>query len=507
MTDFTRPLTNQLCTDISRTFLAIGVRMSIGILLISMIVACTEDSASTEDDNTDATAGSSDVNSMMDNNPMMDNDPMNQMDQSMSTEPDMMIENDMMPTPMLPSFEGELVACEINESFQALEPILMGGRTHPTGRGEQGAAYDPCNQRIILFGGNDFQPEECADFGPKRFKGDTWMYSLEYDNWARLNVEEAPHERGRHSMVLDRSRKKIYLYGGRYRPENMSGSYRLFSDFWAFDINTDTWSKLETTGDEPGRRFNTVMVYDHINDQVIVFGGNTSNDALSLAPSNDMYILDLNTLVWREVDTDIKPPRSIYHSMTMHSSENQLLVFGGGDENAFLGPFYNTLWAFDLNTNTWDEIWTPTMSAGPDARINAAFVDDVENQRVILFAGHDDTQVGHRNDVWSFHMQQGWTLLQEGDSGRGEGCDSFCSCPPDFVEVDMSSPERRQYQSFIPVLGENRAILFGGKGDCGYLDDTWSFSFTDDQWTEVEPAGQGEACKRTGQEGCTDLCY
>ena len=71
----------------------------------------------------------------------------------------------------------------------------------------------------------------------------------------------------------------------------------------------------------------------------------------------------------------------------------------------------------------------------------------------------------------------------------------------------MNSPERRQYQTFVSILGEGRAILFGGKGDCGYLDDTWNFSFEDHQWTEIEPAGQGEACMRTGQEGCTDLCY
>ena len=71
----------------------------------------------------------------------------------------------------------------------------------------------------------------------------------------------------------------------------------------------------------------------------------------------------------------------------------------------------------------------------------------------------------------------------------------------------MNSPERRQYQTFVSILGEGRAILFGGKGDCGYLDDTWNFSFEDHQWTEIEPAGQGEACMRMGQEGCTDLCY
>jgi hypothetical protein len=71
----------------------------------------------------------------------------------------------------------------------------------------------------------------------------------------------------------------------------------------------------------------------------------------------------------------------------------------------------------------------------------------------------------------------------------------------------MASPERRQYHSFVEIEGEEHAILFGGKGDCGYLDDTWRLSLVDHSWAEIEPAGQGEACKRSGQEGCTDLCY
>ena len=59
--------------------------------------------------------------------------------------------------------------CRENENLARLLPVLTGGKNHPSGRGEHASAYEHCNGRIILFGGNDFQPEECADFGPKRF--------------------------------------------------------------------------------------------------------------------------------------------------------------------------------------------------------------------------------------------------------------------------------------------------------------------------------------------------
>jgi len=406
----------------------------------------------------------------------------------------------------MPLFPGEAVSCQQNASYEQLLPILTGGRVHPTGRGEQSAAFDFCNRRIVLFGGNDFQPEECADFGPKRFQGDTWIYSLEHDNWARLDLDVAPRARGRHRMVFDRSRKQIYLFGGRYREQANSGLYQLFNDFWVFDVNTDTWSQRLTMGDVPSPRTNTAMVYDYVNDRVILFGGSTSLSGLEFIPQSDTYSLDLDTFVWRRIDGPA-PRARLFHEMVIDSTHGQLLMFGGGGANAFIGPFYRDLWSFDLENETWTQLWDGT-GRGPDGRINASLVEDVEGERILMFAGHDDTNVGHRNDVWEYDTaNQQWRGVIAGDSGAGQGCTRFCECPPDFVQVDVNSPERRQYHMFEPIPDEQRAILFGGKGDCGYLDDTWSFSFEDDEWIEIEPAGQGEACMRTGQEGCTDLCY
>ena len=248
------------------------------------------------------------------------------------------------------------------------------------------------------------------------------------------------------------------------------------------------------------------MVYDYLNDRVILFGGSTSTSGLTFAPLSETHILNLDTLVWRRVQGPA-PNRRLFHDMVIDSTNNKLFMIGGGDENAFTGPFFSDAWAFDLTDETWEQVWSGR-GFGPDARINPALVEDTETGRIILFAGHDDTRVGHRNDVWAFeYTNRTWTILQAGDNGAGDQCQSFCNCPPDFVQVDINSPERRQYHTFQNILGENRAVLFGGKGDCGYLDDTWNFDYASGEWSEIEPAGQGEACRRTGQEGCTDLCY
>ena len=280
-----------------------------------------------------------------------------------------------------------------------------------------------------MFGGNDFQPEECRDSGPKRFQGDTWIYSLEHDNWARLDLADGPSPRGRHSMVFDSSRKRIYLFGGRFRPEEqMTGLYTMFNDIWAFDVNTDTWTQLETTGDGPSARGNTAMVYDDINDRLVLFGGSTSPNGLNFTPQADTYFLDLDTLIWRR-HRGVAPEKRLFHSMAIDHARGEILMYGGGHEQAFFGDFYNDVWAFNLADEIWERRWDGS-GIGPDSRINPVLLEDVERQRIIMFAGHDETAVGHRNDVWAFDAALGeWTELRAGDTGTGEGCNSFCSLP------------------------------------------------------------------------------
>lgn len=408
------------------------------------------------------------------------------------------------------TFPGELVPCKTNQSFEALKPILQGGKNNPTGRGEQGAAYDPCNGRVIQFGGNDYQPEQCADFGPKRFKDDTWAYVLEYKNWIRLKTDTTPPARGRQAVAFDPSRKLIYMFGGRYRPENNSGNYVLFNDMWAFDVNTDTWKELKIGGEVPSPRSNAKMVYDPTNDRLILFGGNASANGLQFITLSDTYILPLKDQKWYRVSAGGAIPRSrVFHSMVVDTHSQQVIMVGGGGNNAFVGPFYNDVWGLSLKTLKWTELWKKTATnSGPDARINTVLVADPDNKQIIMVGGHDDTAIGHRNDMWVFDTNQNtWQLKKIGDTGTGSGCASFCRCNPDFVEVDLNSPERRQYHTFVAATGKKFGILFGGKTDCGYIDDTWYLDFTTFKWEEINAASQGEACKRTGRENCKELCY
>ena len=405
------------------------------------------------------------------------------------------------------SFEGELVACNPKSDFTSLTPLLTGGKINPTGRGEHAAAYDPCHNRIVLFGGNDFQPEQCATYGPKRFKEDTWAYSPSHQNYIRLVTEQSPPPRGRAHMTTDLSRKKMYLYGGRYRAEGTTGTYTVYEDLWEFDLNTDRWRELSPSGEKPGPLTNSGVVYDQLGDQLVIFGGNTTGDAMNFASHNDTFILDLKSLIWTRLETP-SPTERLFHSMVYSVNDNAVFIYGGAtDTDAWQGPFHGDLWKLDLQTLTWSEI-NPQSSLRPDARISARLVADSTNNRLVLIGGHDDTRVGNRNDVWAFGLRDStWTLLHPGDSGAGENCSAFCDCPPNFVQTNPNVPERRHYHSAQHLPGQEWIAVFGGKSDCGYLDDTWYWDLGADVWLEINPASQGEACMRSGRDNCTDLCY
>jgi N-acetylneuraminic acid mutarotase len=433
------------------------------------------------------------------------------------------------------TFPGEKVACQVNEKYLDEQAVLAGNKNNPTGRGEQAGVYDPCNERVIIFAGNDRQPAECDTFGPKNYLGDTWAYSLEYENWYKVPTSNPPPARGRHAVALDKSRKRMLIFGGRFRaPEAESTDpYTLYDDLWAYEFNTDEWSRIDYSTQGPSPRTNSAMVYDDINDRLILFGGNSSTNGLAFAPLGDTWVFDLQNETWTLVTSEESPSPRLFHTMVMDGAHNQVLLYSGGDENSFLGGFYNDVWALDLDSLQWSLLWQGLELGGgcvtdadcsgtrrgcdggacvekgtPPPRINATFVEDRERGRVLLFGGHEDTALGNDNDIWSFDPESTqWSLVQEGDVYTGEGCPAFCECADNFVQYDTEAPERRQYQTFAPVDQEGFAIMFGGTGDCGYLDDTWYLDLAEGEWTEIHAAEQGIACERTGRENCEELCF
>jgi len=360
----------------------------------------------------------------------------------------------------------------------------------PDPRGELSGVLDEGRGRLVFFGGNTAAPEMCIP--STSVVDELWAFELDCGSWKRIEAAPGPEARSRHASALDTTRDRMLVFGGR---APSGAGYTNFADVWALDLATDTWSLVDATGDVPSGRSTATAVYDPMSDRLLVFGGNTATSATFTA-SGDLYALDLASAMWTRIDATGAPSPRLYHSATIVGRE--MIVFGG--TGSFTGPFLGDAYAFDLDAGTWRGV----ASSGPESRFGAEIVADQARGAAILFGGHDGTALGNRNDVWSLDVASGtWTMMRPGDD-PGSPAIGMCMFPADFTIPEEGALERRY--AFVATSDAMRAIYFGGKTDCGNINDVWSFDFMDASWGLLRPPTGGEACNRSGSVSCSSLC-
>ena len=387
---------------------------------------------------------------------------------------------------------------EVGDSSVDLDCSTRDYSQIPASSGELGGAWDAQRQRFVFFGGNMGVPVDCS-FAATDFTADTWAFHTDCNNFEP--IADGPSARGRYASAIDEERELWILHGGRYR-DGEDGDYTLYDETWALDLSTDPWSLLATGG--PSARVNHVA--EVVDGQFVLWGGNTSTDGAFFQPQEDLWALDLDTLEWSELEAggDPTPKARLFHESAVSDDGSTIYVYGGGDEDAFFGPFFGDLWALDTATWTWDRLHTGRQEA-PDGRLLPNLSVDDERNRIVMFAGHDDGQLGNTNQVWSFDLaSETWTELKTGDVYANPALGQ-CDFPADFTDPDLDSPERR-YAGAGAETDDGRLLVFGGKTDCGVINDVWTFDYATDSWTEHSSATSGEICLRAYAE-CESLCF
>lgn len=377
---------------------------------------------------------------------------------------------------------------------------------YPRARAEHAGIFDPQKKRLVIYGGSLGIPINCG-FPEHTYENETWMYDTECEQWSLLD-SSPDHGRTRHNAVYDSRDHRMIIFGGRSR-EGSSGPYTLYDSIWALDLNNDSWSQITPTNSGPAARINFAMAYDSTRHRILVFGGNTSNSGLTILEQNDTWAFDLDTQTWSELTiTGTLPEKRLWVSGLYDAPRDQFLIFGGGDSSAFNSnaTYFNKLWALEFSSDTlqWQQIDAES-SEMPDRRFWSAMAYDSIYDSILLFGGHDDGNLGNRNDLWRFETAtRQWVTVHIGDTFN-KPANGVCDFPPDFTNVDMQSPERRHAHVF--VTGENGAWLTGGKTDCGNVDDVFAFDTTSDTWQRYHTPSVGEVCIRRGGLQCNDLCF
>lgn len=197
----------------------------------------------------------------------------------------------------------------------------------PTPRGGHSATV--IGTKMIIFGGASNSV----------FYNTIFEYDALEDHWDLIEPSgKLPTPRSNHAASTD-SAGNLLIVGG------YSDSGYL-NDVWIFSLSEKRWVTYNASGKLPTSRELTSMVL--YNNQVYLWGGFHEGGV-----SDELYILDLDTIVWKVPRDDGYKPQPRQGHVTIRLGEYMFLI-GGCDFG--LNVCYNDMYVLDLVTLWWTKL-------------------------------------------------------------------------------------------------------------------------------------------------------
>lgn len=210
----------------------------------------------------------------------------------------------------------------------------------------------------------------------------------------------------------------------------------------------------------PSARYGAKMIFDPVVKRGILFGGR-ADGIFGLKYFDDLWAFDPQSQNWEEIETEGHPTGRISPGMIYDPENHQIIVFGGDTKGDRVGD----TWIYDIAANRWQEI-TPANSPSP--RSDMGMVYDEAHQVVILFSGYcrDDFRE-QCDDTWVFDPQtQTWTEMHP-----------------------TTQPPIIYGHSLIYDAANQDTLLLGGNmlaiPTAGYIQNRWRYSYAENRWEEI----------------------
>jgi hypothetical protein len=326
----------------------------------------------------------------------------------------------------------------------------------PSARGYVTMAYDAQSQQVVLFGGQTgtWNLRTSAN-------GETWAYDVNANTWAQMFPKLKPNDKSAAQLGYDVESDRVIMYGGGHWVWGLATE-----ETWAYDYNTNTWEKMAYG---PKNHLGARLAYDSESDRTILFGGLNAGkwNVADWFFFDDTWAYDYNSGTWTEMKPAISPPGRNYQAMTYDSKADRVLTWGGMyiDES----PLPESMWAYDYNTNTWEEFVTGE-ELYPKSRDYAAMAYDVGSDRTILFGGVPIEDPEGEVGTWAYdYTTNSWQEMKPA--------------------IEPPSISRH---ALVYSTASDRVILFGGElNDDGvlytYTNETWAYDYDTNTWTNLTP--------------------
>ena len=247
------------------------------------------------------------------------------------------------PTNLTPGSSRQLVYDETNSQVVAVGGngvfetwvwdgttwTLRSPATHPSVRESFGLAYDGALGQVVLFGGENGATD----------LSDTWLWDGTAMTWTQVLPTHVPTARAAPSMAYDSVRQQVVLFGG----QNVTGGVvTSLNDTWAF-TGADWVQQSPAT--PPAARNCAAMAWDEAHQQMVLFGGTT----LTLFTGTylaDTWVWDGSN--WEQRTPILSPPARDCTVMVYDALHQEPLLFGGF-RTGFTGAFNDT-WVYGANS-------------------------------------------------------------------------------------------------------------------------------------------------------------
>lgn len=332
--------------------------------------------------------------------------------------------------------------------------------TDPGNRFTSAGIFDATNRRMIIFGG-----WTTAD------NNDTWSITLPDDLANSVATQLSPggtlpSARSEHAMIYDSANQRMILFGG------WGAAFYNDVRVLSLTLGSEAWSSPTISGTPPSIRSSHVVVYDPVNQRMVVTQGREQqganwffkNDVLSLAiPTGTTFTWTNNTASTGSL------PAKRYAAGAVYDSVNQrMIAFGGLDE--VLNILSNETIMYDLSVSSgtlYAQELYPTVNLMMGDGSVAVY--DIQNKQMIRQGGYGRIYDLSNPEGTGYHHSEVWAYTTDYDS-------------PSYNSLNNITP------SVGPLAGEVSAIVYDSTynrlvrfGALGYnqdqsLNDTWGMS-------------------------------
>jgi hypothetical protein len=240
--------------------------------------------------------------------------------------------------------------------------------TPPDPRGYASAIYDAPRDRVLVFGG--------VNFNPFSVYVDVWALQLSgTPTWQLLSpTGTRPSARYLHTAIYDPVRDRMVVFGG-------TGGSTSNNELWTLSLTgTPAWTFWPIIDiAPPAPRTTHGAIYDPVRDRMVVSGGTDFTNMFT----DTWYMPLAGVLHWHSLAPSLPPLPRYLAAWAYDPGRDRLLEYGGRD---LAGNSYSEIWALPFDaTNQWLQI--KPAGAAPAARVGFCGAFDPPNDRFVFMSG------------------------------------------------------------------------------------------------------------------------